>query len=160
MLCVFFPFKNCKWDFLHFFVRFLLDNRHYVEKKSVLDIGSGCGALAIVSKMLGATRVLANDIDPGMLTLFLHYEKQSSIFICYIDFEYSDFWPHLYCYLQNISANLSFGLLQVFHVELSAHTESQIEPFIWSTGVDCSNPVNHDQVQVLSYYKYLCYSYL
>ena len=34
------------------------------------------------------------------------------------------------------------------------HTESPTEPFILTTGVDCSNSVNHDQVQMLSYSKY------
>ena len=29
--------------------------------------------------------------------------------------EYSDYWPHLYCYTQNISANRFFGFLQVFY---------------------------------------------
>ena len=40
-----------------------------------------------------------------------------------------------------------FELLQVFHVE----------PFIWTTVIDCSNSINHDQEQVLSTF---CYSYL
>ena len=31
---------------------------------------------------------------------------------------YLDYWPPLYCYTLNVSANLSFSLLQVFHVEL------------------------------------------
>ena len=39
-------------------------------------------------------------------------------------------------------------------LNLGVHTESQIEPFIWTTGVNCSNSLNHDQVQVLSYSKY------
>ena len=34
------------------------------------------------------------------------------------------------------------------------HKESQVDPFIWTTGVDCSNSVNHELVQVLSYCKY------
>ena len=34
------------------------------------------------------------------------------------------------------------------------HTESQTEPFIWTPGVDCSNSITHDQVEVLSYCKY------
>ena len=34
------------------------------------------------------------------------------------------------------------------------HTESQTEPFIGAMGVDFSNSVNHDQVQVLSYSKF------
>ncbi|CAE1225622.1 ETFBKMT [Acanthosepion pharaonis] len=66
------PFQDPFWAFYwpggQVLARFLLENRHYVEKKSVLDIGSGCGALAIISKMLGATRVVANDIDPVAIT--------------------------------------------------------------------------------------------
>ena len=49
---------------------------------------------------------------------------------------------------------MSFGLLQVFHDESRVHTESRTESFIWPTWVDCSNSVNYDQVQVLSYSKY------
>ena len=71
------------------------------------------------------------------------------IFFCY-HLEYSDYWPHLYCYTSNVSANMPFGLLHVFHVELRIWTE----PFIWTEGVDCSNSINHDQVQMLSYSKY------
>ena len=37
---------------------------------------------------------------------------------------------------------------------LGVHTERGTEPFIWTTGVDCSNSVNHDQVEVLSYREY------
>ena len=52
--------------FCHSFYSYLLDNPSIVRNKSVLDIGSGCGASSIASIMCGATRVLANDIDPGM----------------------------------------------------------------------------------------------
>ena len=41
-----------------------------------------------------------------------------------------------------------------FMSNLGAHTESWTEPFIWTTGVDCSNSYNHDQVQILNYSKY------
>ena len=62
---------------------------------------------------------------------------------CY-DFEYSDYLHHFNCYPHNILANMSFGLLQVYHVELgSSHTESRTEPFIWTTWVDCSDCVKH-----------------
>ena len=47
---------------------------------------------------------------------------------------------------------MSFGL-QVFHVDL-VHTEFRNEPFIGTTGLDCSDSVNHDWVQDLSYCKY------
>nr|XP_020138666.1 electron transfer flavoprotein beta subunit lysine methyltransferase [Microcebus murinus] len=44
--------------------RYLLDHPDVVRGKSVLDLGSGCGATAIAAKMSGASRILANDIDP------------------------------------------------------------------------------------------------
>ena len=42
----------------------------------------------------------------------------------------------------------------MFHVELWSYTESWTEPFIWTPGVNGSNSVDYDQVQVLSYSKY------
>ena len=45
----------------------------------------------------------------------------------------------MYCYNHNVSADTSFGLLQVFFVELKS--------------LHCSNSVNDNQVQVLSYCK-------
>lgn len=41
-----------------------MDNPDVVRGKSVLDLGSGCGATAIAAKMSGASEILANDIDP------------------------------------------------------------------------------------------------
>lgn len=45
--------------------RFVLDNPQLFDNKRVLDVGSGCGASAIASKMSGALTACANDIDPG-----------------------------------------------------------------------------------------------
>uniref|UniRef100_A0A8C0VTQ6 Electron transfer flavoprotein beta subunit lysine methyltransferase n=1 Tax=Castor canadensis TaxID=51338 RepID=A0A8C0VTQ6_CASCN len=50
--------------FSSFQFRYLLDNPDTVRGKSVLDLGSGCGATAIAAKISGASRILANDIDP------------------------------------------------------------------------------------------------
>ena len=47
---------------------YVLDNRSLIQGRRVLDLGSGCGASAIASKMAGATHVIANDIDQGELT--------------------------------------------------------------------------------------------
>ncbi|KAF2979821.1 hypothetical protein EK904_012845 [Melospiza melodia maxima] len=47
-----------------FFFRYILDNPRVVKGRSVLDLGSGCGATAIAAVMSGASQVLANDIDP------------------------------------------------------------------------------------------------
>lgn len=52
--------------------RLLLDNPGVCRGKTVLDLGSGCGASAIAAKLSGAGHVVANDIDTGMcLLLFL-----------------------------------------------------------------------------------------
>ena len=66
--------------------------------------------------------------------------------INYYYLEYSDYWPHLYCY--------SYGRYVCWPssgvVKLGVFTESWTESFIWTIGVDCSNSVNHDWVQVLT----------
>lgn len=43
--------------------RFILDRREHFQNKTVLDVGSGCGASAIACKLAGARDVIANDID-------------------------------------------------------------------------------------------------
>jgi len=55
---------------LSFQIRYLLDNPDVVRGKSVLDLGSGCGATSIAAKMSGASRILANDIDPSKDFIF------------------------------------------------------------------------------------------
>lgn len=56
--------------FFPFYVRYFLDNPDIVRGKSVLDLGSGCGATAIAAKMSGASEILANDIDPSKYFIF------------------------------------------------------------------------------------------
>lgn len=46
--------------------RYLLDNPAVCRGRTVLDLGSGCGASAIAAKLSGAAHVVANDIDAGM----------------------------------------------------------------------------------------------
>ncbi|XP_036995637.2 electron transfer flavoprotein beta subunit lysine methyltransferase [Artibeus jamaicensis] len=58
------PYWAIYWPGGQALSRYLLDNPDVVRGKSVLDLGSGCGATAIAAKMSGASRVLANDIDP------------------------------------------------------------------------------------------------
>uniref|UniRef100_A0A8D0H9A9 Electron transfer flavoprotein beta subunit lysine methyltransferase n=1 Tax=Sphenodon punctatus TaxID=8508 RepID=A0A8D0H9A9_SPHPU len=58
------PFWAIYWPGGQALSRYLLDNPAIVRRKTVLDIGSGCGATAIAAVMSGASQVLASDIDP------------------------------------------------------------------------------------------------
>ena len=53
-----------KYHILSFDFRYLLDNPSLIRGKTVLDIGSGCGATAIAASVCGA-HVVANDICTG-----------------------------------------------------------------------------------------------
>ncbi|XP_017387660.1 electron transfer flavoprotein beta subunit lysine methyltransferase isoform X2 [Cebus imitator] len=65
------PYWAVYWPGGQALSRYLLDNPDIVRGKSVLDLGSGCGATAIAAKMSGASRILANDIDPNSLHQWL-----------------------------------------------------------------------------------------
>ncbi|XP_058511827.1 electron transfer flavoprotein beta subunit lysine methyltransferase isoform X1 [Ochotona princeps] len=58
------PYWAIYWPGGQALARYILDNPDVVRGKSVLDLGSGCGAAAIAAEMRGASRILANDIDP------------------------------------------------------------------------------------------------
>ncbi|XP_050423035.1 electron transfer flavoprotein beta subunit lysine methyltransferase-like [Adelges cooleyi] len=57
------PFWAFYWPGGQVISRFLLDNQNQVNKKKVLDIGSGSAACSIAAAMAGANTVTANDID-------------------------------------------------------------------------------------------------
>ncbi|XP_027700091.1 electron transfer flavoprotein beta subunit lysine methyltransferase [Vombatus ursinus] len=65
------PYWAIYWPGGQALSRYLLDNPDIVRGRSLLDLGSGCGATAIAAKMSGALRILANDVDPiaGVATL-------------------------------------------------------------------------------------------
>ena len=70
--------------------------------------------------------------------------------------EYSDYC-HLNCYTHNILANMSFGLLQVFHVELRSlqWTLNRTLYLIWGWGW-LFNSVNHYQVYFTCSWDWTC----
>ena len=85
-----------------------------------------------------------------MITLFNIFFRQSPsslLFVWISEMKHDNFiiqsirTIHLYCYIPNISAVASFSFIQVFHVEFGAHKELRTEPFIQSSGVDCSNSI-------------------
>ncbi|XP_017760881.1 PREDICTED: electron transfer flavoprotein beta subunit lysine methyltransferase-like isoform X2 [Eufriesea mexicana] len=59
------PFWSIYWPGGQALTRFVLDEgREFVSSsRKVLDLGCGCGATAIAAKLVGARRVIANDID-------------------------------------------------------------------------------------------------
>lgn len=57
------PFWAFFWPGGISITRYIFDNQSLVKNKSILDFGSGSGAIAIASKMCGAKCALANDID-------------------------------------------------------------------------------------------------
>ncbi|XP_070764033.1 electron transfer flavoprotein beta subunit lysine methyltransferase [Enoplosus armatus] len=57
------PYWAIYWPGGQALSRYLLDNPGVCRGKTVLDLGSGCGASAIAAKLCGAAHVVANDID-------------------------------------------------------------------------------------------------
>ena len=72
--------------------------------------------------------------------------------VCHL--EYSNYNLHLYCYIRNVSADASFGLLHMFPVKLGRlhRTSKRSLPSI--LGVDWSNSLNYNRVRVFSYCKF------
>eukprot|EP01134_Creolimax_fragrantissima_P002364 CFRG2364T1 len=57
------PFWGFAWPGGATLARYIIDNPELVRGKRVLDIGSGCGIVALACKLSGAMHVHVNDID-------------------------------------------------------------------------------------------------
>ena len=74
---------------------------------------------------------------------------------------YSVYCFQLHYHTHNISTDIPSAFLRGIMSNSEADTELWTELFIIKpTGVDCSNSVNYDWVQALSYSKYYLSSYL
>uniref|UniRef100_A0A182IY09 ETFB lysine methyltransferase n=1 Tax=Anopheles atroparvus TaxID=41427 RepID=A0A182IY09_ANOAO len=73
------PFWGFFWPGGQALTRFILDTGSLFRGKSVLDVGCGCGASSIAAKMVGASFVTANDIDPVALHATLLNAKMNGI---------------------------------------------------------------------------------
>lgn len=72
------PFWAVAWLGGQALARYLLDNPAEVAGRTVLDLGTGSGLVAIAARLAGASRVLAADIDPFCLTaVTLNAERNS-----------------------------------------------------------------------------------
>jgi predicted nicotinamide N-methyase len=63
------PFWAIAWPATMVLARHLLKNADLVKNKRVLDIGCGGGVACIAAALGGASRVIANDIDPAALII-------------------------------------------------------------------------------------------
>lgn len=63
------PFWATVWPAAVVLARYLLNNRAIVAEKTVLDLGCGGGVAGIAAVLAGASRVIANDIDPIALAV-------------------------------------------------------------------------------------------
>ncbi len=61
------PFWGAVWPAAKCLARFIRTQRNLLRNKTVLDFGCGSGVVSIASAMYGASRVIANDIDPVAL---------------------------------------------------------------------------------------------
>lgn len=61
------PFWGAVWPAAKSLAKYIWNNKDLVYRKKVLDFGCGSGIVSIASALSGASRVLANDIDPVAL---------------------------------------------------------------------------------------------
>lgn len=79
------PYWAIYWPGGQALSRYLLDNPAVCRGKTVLDLGSGCGASAIVAKKCGADYVIANDIDTGLVTIMNSQLNNQEPPVCVVD---------------------------------------------------------------------------
>ncbi len=63
------PFWAIAWPAAVVLARHILKQKHLVAGKMVLDLGCGGGIVGIAAAHAGASRVIANDIDPAALEI-------------------------------------------------------------------------------------------
>lgn len=74
--------------------QYLMLNQHLVKNKVVLDLGSGCGVVAIAAAKAGAKKVIACDIDPIALLASRMNADSNCVLLEYLD--------DLYCLEQKV----------------------------------------------------------
>jgi predicted nicotinamide N-methyase len=67
------PFWAAAWPGGQALARYVLDHPDLVRSRSVLDLGSGSGLVAVAAALAGAANVLASEVDPyGMAAVRLN----------------------------------------------------------------------------------------
>jgi predicted nicotinamide N-methyase len=73
------PFWAAAWPGGQALARYVLDHPGVVADRSVLDLGSGSGLVAVAAALAGAEHVMASEIDPfGLTAIGLNAEANST----------------------------------------------------------------------------------
>jgi predicted nicotinamide N-methyase len=75
------PYWGFAWPGGQALARHVLDNPQSVAGKSVLDFGTGSGLAAIAAALMGASNVLATDIDPLAIAATLRNAEANGVMV-------------------------------------------------------------------------------
>lgn len=113
------PFWGTVWPAAKCLARFIRDKKILLKNKTVLDFGCGSGIVSIASAMHGASRVIANDIDPVALHIARKNFKANSV---EIETESGN--------LLNQPLNDSFDMIFVVDMFYEQHTSELLLKFL------------------------------
>ncbi|NLL15271.1 MAG: methyltransferase [Fibrobacter sp.] len=114
------PFWGAVWPAAKSLARFIRTQKGLLRDKTVLDFGCGSGIVSIASAMCGASRVIANDIDPVALYIAQKNFKANGV---NVDTESID--------LLNHPPSTSFDLVFVVDMFYERHTSQHLLQFLY-----------------------------
>jgi len=114
------PFWGAVWPGAKCLAQFIRAHKELLRNKTVLDFGCGSGIVSIASAMYGASRVIANDIDPVALHIAQKNFKANGV---NIEIESTD--------LLNQPPSISFDLILVVDMFYERHTSQLLLQFLY-----------------------------
>ncbi len=114
------PFWGAVWPAAKSLARFIRAQENMLKNKTVLDFGCGSGVVSIASAMYGASRVIANDIDPIALHIAQRNFKANGVNI-----------ETTCCDLLKNSPSISFDLIFVVDMFYERHTSQLLLKFLY-----------------------------
>lgn len=114
------PFWGAVWPAAKCLARFIRAQKDLLRNKTVLDFGCGSGIVSIASAMYGASRVIANDIDPVALYIAQKNFKANGV---NVETECGD--------LLNQPPSISFDLIFVVDMFYERHISQLLLNFLY-----------------------------
>lgn len=87
------PFWGIVWPGARMLIEYINSNPHLVKGKKVLDIGAGCGAVAIAAAINGASSVTTNDIDKCALHVISRNASANNVSVILSSDNFSETHP-------------------------------------------------------------------